>query len=115
MLSAANVQSDLRTLEGHVAALRIKQTVRDKDAGSVDAAIDKLREDFLALQSDDPQYLPPDAPTQRTVGRAIQQARRKLRKAGTSPKDTMKATDAILKEARELNGRASARCQTPGA
>ena len=113
--SAATVQTDLYTLERRITALRSKQDNRDQGVGSVDEAIDKLREDFLALQSDDPQYLPPDAPTQRTVGRAIQQARRKLRKAGTSPKDTMKATDAILKEARELNGRASARCQTPGA
>ena len=97
MLSAANVQSDLRTLEGHVAALRIKQTVRDKDAGSVD-----------------PHYLPPEAPTQRAVGRAIHQARRKLRTGGSSSGDTSKAIEAILNEARALDGQASALCSTAG-
>jgi len=112
--SAANVQSDLRTLESHVAALRIKQTVRDKDAGSVDAAIDKLREDFLALQDDDPRYLPPEAPTQRAVGRAIQQARSKLRTGGSSSGDTSKAIEAILNEARALDGQARALCSTAG-
>lgn len=110
--SAASVKSDLSTLEGHVAALRNKQTTRDKNTGSVDAAIDKLREDFLTLQDDDPRYLPPEAPKQRAVGRAIQQARRKLRKAGSSGGDTSKAVDTILQEARALDGRASALCGT---
>ncbi|CAN5646410.1 hypothetical protein BH20ACT17_BH20ACT17_07160 [soil metagenome] len=108
--SAASVKADLSTLESHAAALANKQTARDRDRGSVDAAIDKLREDFLTLQDDDPRYLPPEAPTQRAVGRAIQQARRKLRKAGSSSGDTSRAVDAILKEARALDGRASALC-----
>lgn len=112
--SAATVQSDLTRLEGDVAALRSKQTTRDVGVGSVGETIDKLREDFLTLQADEPRYLPPEAPTQRTVGRAIQQARRKLRKAGSSSGDTSKAVDAILEQARGLNGRTSARCRTAG-
>ena len=110
--SAASVKADLSTLENHAAALANKQTARDRDTGSVDAAIDKLREDFLTLQDDDPRYLPPEAPKQRAIGRAIQQARRKLRKAGSSGGDTSKAVDAILREARVLDGRASALCGT---
>ena len=110
--SAASVKSDLSTLENHAAALANKQAARDRDTGSVDAAIDKLREDFLTLQDGDPRYLPPEAPKQRAVGRAIAQARRKLRKRGSPSGDTSKAVDAILQKARALDGRASALCGT---
>lgn len=113
--SAATVQADLNTLEARAAALRSRQATREQGAGSVAEAIEKLREDFLTLQSDDPRYLPFEAPTQRTVGRAIQQALRKLRKADSPGGDPLKAVDAILKEARSLNGRASVRCRTAGA
>jgi len=111
---AATVRSDLSTLESHVTALQRKQTTRGTAAASVKEAIDKLREDFLALQSDETRYLPPDAPTQKTVGRAIAQARRKLRRAGSSRTGSTKAVDAILEEARGLEGRATLRCRTGG-
>jgi len=110
--SAANVQSDLSTLEGHVAAQQNRQTALAKGASAVNAAIAKLREDYLTLQSDDPHYLPPDPPTQKTVGRAIQQAGRKLRKASSSGGGAGTAIAAILKEARSLNVQASTRCRT---
>jgi len=111
---AATVQSDLSSLELHVGALQRKQSNRGATALSVNEAIDKLREDFLALRSDEARYLPPDAPTQRTVGRAIEQARRRLRKRDPSSTASSKAVAAILAEARSLQDRASLRCRTGG-
>lgn len=112
--SSSLVQSGVSSLETGVAALQSKQERAATAKVTVNDAITKLIDDYSTLQADDRQYLPDDAPTRATVSRAISSARRKLHKAGTSGTSVLEDAEAMVKEAKALEARATTACQTGG-
>jgi hypothetical protein len=112
--SAARVQSDAEAIASGVAALETKQERVTTGTAAVNDAIQKLTDDFTALQDDERKYLPDDAPTIRTVSRAVRDARRKLREFTSSSASPGADTDAMLQEADSLKTQATAACQTGG-
>ncbi|MGH2839954.1 MAG: hypothetical protein ACRDKY_03915 [Solirubrobacteraceae bacterium] len=113
--SAALVQSATESIESAVAALQSKQDRAATGAAAVNDAIAKLLDDYATLQSDDPKYLPEDAPSRTTLSRAIRSARRRLRKVSSSKGGALNKANAMLKEAKQLELRASSACRTGGA
>ncbi|MDQ3676574.1 MAG: hypothetical protein M3401_07175, partial [Actinomycetota bacterium] len=112
--SAALVQSGADSLESGVTALERNHSRADTGTAAVSDAIGKLVDDYETLRSDDPRYLPEDAPTQAAVSRAIRSARRKIRKLGPSNNDALNDARAMLREAKRLETRASAACRIGG-
>jgi hypothetical protein len=112
--AAAVVQSDAEAIESAVAALQTKQERATTGTADVNNAIKKLIDDFTTLQDDDRKYLPDDAPTIKTVTRAVRDARRKLRKFSSSSTSPGDDTDAMLREAGTLKTQTGIACQTGG-
>jgi hypothetical protein len=111
---AGTVSSDLGTIESDIGTLESEQGSTDGTTTSINEAIKRLRDDFEALQSFDPRYLPPDAPDRADLDAAINDARREARNAASSAGGPIAEAQRILETARSYEAQANAACDRLG-